>query len=342
MKTAIIIPYFGNFPSFFQAFLDSCKYNTGFEWLVFTDNTAPYKYPENVHVRKMSMEECRTLIQSKFDFPIALPRPWKLCDFRPAFGYIFEEYLTGYDFWGHCDCDLIFGDLSKFVTEEDMRRFDKIGIMSHLGLYRNTEENNRVFMSEIRGKKRYREVFSSEVNCLFDEWMPDNVNEIYLERGIPTKTDLKIADIDQYRTNLARIYWNIEAGEYERDKVQNSIFRCEPGHVYQLYEENGGIAEREYAYVHLLRRKMDNLPPAGAPYYIVPNRFVEIDKDPKKLLRARRIWTVINYRGWKRSLQTRMNNLRGVLKMGGLRGVLKKIGDNLGGGRGKPFEGKES
>ena len=30
-------------------------------------------------------------------------------DLRPAYGVLFEEYLDGYDFWGHCDLDVLFG-----------------------------------------------------------------------------------------------------------------------------------------------------------------------------------------------------------------------------------------
>ena len=37
--------------------------------------------------------EIREKIQSKFDFKISLEEPYKLCDYKPAYGYIFEEFI---------------------------------------------------------------------------------------------------------------------------------------------------------------------------------------------------------------------------------------------------------
>jgi len=30
-------------------------------------------------------------------------------------GLIFEDYVAGYDFWGHCDLDVVWGDIRKFL-----------------------------------------------------------------------------------------------------------------------------------------------------------------------------------------------------------------------------------
>ena len=46
----------------------------------------------------MTFNELRKLIQSKFDFEISLEKPYKLCDFRPAYGFLFEEYLKEFRF----------------------------------------------------------------------------------------------------------------------------------------------------------------------------------------------------------------------------------------------------
>lgn len=40
----------------------------------------------------------RNKIQSKFDFKISLERAYKICDFRPAYSYIFQEELEKYQF----------------------------------------------------------------------------------------------------------------------------------------------------------------------------------------------------------------------------------------------------
>ena len=71
MRVAIVIPYFGKFPNYFPFFLKSCSYNPEFDWLIFTDNEIsenPYFIPENVHVRQITFEKLKLIIQNKFDF----------------------------------------------------------------------------------------------------------------------------------------------------------------------------------------------------------------------------------------------------------------------------------
>lgn len=180
MKIAIIIAYFGKLPEYIQLFLDSCKLNYGFEWLIFSDDDTTYNYPSNVHLIKMNFGECKKLIQSKFDFEITLSKPQKLCDYKCAYGVIFEDYIQDYDWWGHCDLDQIFGNLNMFVTEDMLRKYDKLFSLGHLSLYKNSYKNNRIFMGKIEGKIRYKEVFVTERGCGFDEWLPGNVNDIYI------------------------------------------------------------------------------------------------------------------------------------------------------------------
>ena len=62
MKVAIIVPYFGRLPDYFQTFLDSCRPNEGFEWIIFTNDKTEYSYPENVHCIDMTFEQCKELV----------------------------------------------------------------------------------------------------------------------------------------------------------------------------------------------------------------------------------------------------------------------------------------
>lgn len=138
----LIIPFFGKFNNYFHLFLKSCEYNPSINWLIITDDDTPYNYPSNVKVRYMSFAELRQKIQSNFDFPISLPHPYKLCDYKPAYGYIFAEELKGFDFWGHCDNDLIFGDIRAFLTPDIFLKYDKILCKGHLSIFRNNEQMN--------------------------------------------------------------------------------------------------------------------------------------------------------------------------------------------------------
>ena len=70
------------------------------------------------------------------------------------YGYLFDDYLTEYDFWGHCDVDLIFGNIRKFIDDKILNQYDRILSRGHLSLYRNCKEINELFF-ELDGKKHY-------------------------------------------------------------------------------------------------------------------------------------------------------------------------------------------
>ena len=80
MKVGFIVAYFGTLPSYFQLFLESCRNNTCFDWLLFTDDMTEYAYPDNVHRISMDFSACRKIVQDHFDFKITLSSPKKLCD----------------------------------------------------------------------------------------------------------------------------------------------------------------------------------------------------------------------------------------------------------------------
>lgn len=99
-KLCFIIPYFGRFPNYFPLFLKSCGANPDFNWFIFTDDETSYEYPQNVERVLTTFEEIKKVFVSKFDFKIALDKPYKFCDFRHTYGYEFEDYLKGYSFFG--------------------------------------------------------------------------------------------------------------------------------------------------------------------------------------------------------------------------------------------------
>lgn len=286
MRIALIVPYFGTLPNYFQLFLDSCAHNPGFDWLIFTDDERPFRYPENVRKTPMTFSECKALIQSHFDFEIALPTAQKLCDYKCAYGYLFRDYLDGYDWWGHCDLDQIFGNLGVFITEEMLTTFDKIGSLGHLTLYRNTPDNNRVFMEPLKGRCRYREVFTTERGCAFDEWLPDNINDIYLETGRPVHLENRGADVHSYHTAFRLVEYDIPSRCYRVSPMHNSVFRWDQGTLIQFYREDGQLLNREFPYVHLQKRKMtDRRKVTDGAYYILPTGFADNSRSPEKQLR---------------------------------------------------------
>ena len=119
----IVICYFGKWPPWFPLFLKSCIYNDTIDWLVFSD----YDLPEqsgNIKFHPFFKEQFNRLATKKLGFDINIQDPYKLCDFKPAFGKIFEDYLKEYDFWGYSDIDLIYGNIPGFITSNILKQYD--------------------------------------------------------------------------------------------------------------------------------------------------------------------------------------------------------------------------
>ncbi|RPH38355.1 hypothetical protein EHM92_00290 [bacterium] len=68
----------------------------------------------------------------------------------PAYGELFADKCKGYDFWGHCDQDTVFGRLDRFVSDEYLGDCDIFGndpdaICGPFSLYRNCEKVNALY-----------------------------------------------------------------------------------------------------------------------------------------------------------------------------------------------------
>lgn len=308
-KILIILPYFGKFPSYFSLFLKSCQYNPTIDWLIITDIKEEYDYPENVKVVYKTFDDLKAYFQNKFDFQITLHKPYKLCDYRPAYGYIFEEYVSGYDFWGHCDLDLLFGDLRSFITEDKLNKYDKIGHLGHLTLYRNSDEINKMFLYKANGIERFREVFTTENSCIFDEWDDLSINKIclYKENSLYLWNDF--LDIYPFDDNLLRVTRKINMNDYSWSEEINRTplyITWENGKVFSNFRKKGKWYKEEFAYVHFQKRKMDVcFDEECSNILCLPDRFVSNDdKKKQKYLLKTNLHRVFNKKRIKKSYQS--------------------------------------
>lgn len=262
-KLCFVIPYFGHFPNYFPLFLKTCKANSGYNWLIFTDDLNEYDYPMNVHRVKMTFEECKKIIKSKFRCPINIENPYKLCDLKPMYGYIFEEYLKDYMFWGHCDVDTIIGNLSNWLTDDFLKRYDKIFCLGHLTIYRNTAENNRVFMLPYEGKEIYKDVLSTSDIYTFDEEWKDNVNICRLFEYYGKKCFR-----DDYSLNIACPYNKFHRIQYvgrekmpningyQIEKYKEAVYLWNDGDLCRYFVKAGNLCREDFLYLHLQWRRM--------------------------------------------------------------------------------------
>ena len=153
-----------------------CKYNPSIDWIIYTDDKRCFDYPKNVKVQYCSFEEMKKRIQSFYDFEVDLSRPWRLALMKPAYGEIFSDDLKGYDFWGYCDIDLMWGDIRKFYTEEILNNFERIGFQGHSTLFPNNIKLNLQYRTIIPNQINYIDVFSGKLDFSWDE---SGINMIY-------------------------------------------------------------------------------------------------------------------------------------------------------------------
>ena len=264
MKKILILPYFGEFNSYFDLWINSCRYNKDISWLIITDNKINQELPNNIKVINKTFEDLKKYIQKKFEFEINLSTPYKLCDYKAYYGYIFEEYIKGYDFWGYCDCDLIFGQISKFLDESIFEEYDKILRTGHLSFIRNNREINTNFFKY----DTYKIVLTSPVIYGYDESI-DGYHKGFAGELIDSgykfyDNSSDIADVD-FRNYPFRII---------SDCKGTNLFTFENGKTYRIYNENGEMLKKEVMYIHFQKRKMRNSVDGNIDKYIIyPNQF---------------------------------------------------------------------
>lgn len=281
-KCCFIVPYFGKLPNYFQLFLKSCEANPTFDWLFFTDDISLYNYPANVHVVQMQFEDLKRIIQSKFDFNISLDRPYKLCDYRPAYGYLFAEYLKEYKYWGHCDIDTIMGNLEKFFPDEFLDKYDKILCLGHCTIYRNDMETNVIFKKELNGEELYKKVLSTPKSWAFDEDHPnENINRIFEHYGYRVYHEDISLNIEIRRTKFIRTNLLYNEHIFVNERYVNALYLWDAGNICRYFRNGNQLIREDFPYIHLQKRKMkmDTSVLNSERFKIIPNAFLPLEID---------------------------------------------------------------
>jgi hypothetical protein len=243
LKTiCFVVVYFGKWPIWFPAFLHSCKYNPTVNWIFFTDCGSPARFPANVIFYDKTLAQMKEIIKKKIGKDAALEDAYKMCDYKPAFGTLFDDYLKEYDFWGHCDIDVIWGDIRKYATREILGKYDifstrKGMIAGHFSLFRNTLRINGLF----RRSSEFAAVMR-QVACLaFDE------------EGM-TRLVAPLA-----RAGSIRVYWPKFLQNYADPKTDTPSTLPQYINKYlwkngKLFDCTGGVAA-EILYLHFMTWK---------------------------------------------------------------------------------------
>lgn len=253
-KIALLVTYFGQIPEWFPAFQVSCEYNPAFEWLIFSDAPPPPTNPDNVTFIPFSVERFCKLASAKLksDIRISEKYLYKICDFKPAFGIIYEDYLTDYNFWGHCDIDIIWGDISKFISDDIYENYDIITsrpgrISGHFCLYRNTTQVNSVFLTKPYVRKFLQETFANK--RLDEDYFSNYLHGLTEPSFLSTVRRFLLG-----KPFIPRVFWRdvlTTSGAHQRALIsRDGRFTWKQGKVFHI-----SGTEMMYLHFHLLKNK---------------------------------------------------------------------------------------
>jgi hypothetical protein len=258
-RICLISVFYGKLPFWLPAYCLSCGYNQEIDWFFVSDHKPEIEIPQNVTFLEIILEDLNDRIRAVFGNKIGMDCnfPYKLCDFKPFYGMIFEEFITNYDYWGHCDIDIIWGDISSFLRKERFLNYDIFTsrpqkISGHFCLYKNSYD-----------VKQYLYNLPKLVKLLQQNFKYCGIDEKHLSsclRNDHKNSLMKIAQRLLCRSTrfVPSVYWEkylATAGYHQREMIKSGkSFRWKNGKTYHI---DG--TEMMYIHFHKLKNTMSEI-----------------------------------------------------------------------------------
>ena len=168
-KALLILPYFGSFGPWFPLYLYSLAQQHTLDLLLVSDGTPP-ELPANARHVPLTFDQLRELANRRLGITVRLHRMRNICDLRPAYGLIFEEYLREYPYWAWGDEDVLYGDLDGMLAPQLDGTADLVvpgvtGKSGHLTLLRDDPRTTELAMRD----PAYKDVLVSIEHWAYDE-----------------------------------------------------------------------------------------------------------------------------------------------------------------------------
>lgn len=261
MRIVLLIPYFGTFPDNISLFLESCRFNPEFDFLFITDQKKPKNASNNVLFYQSTFEDVKKLFVDKLGKSAQLYTPYKLCDYKPTYGYVFSDLISEYDVWGHCDVDLVFGKLMHFFEISDFEKYEKMQTQGHLVFYKNNSRMNEMFRNRISYGIMFEKMVKMQEPCYFDEIM---YPAICRANQVVFHENKKFADIlPQYPD------FQLSSMECDLNNISGQRFVWDRGELFRVTPSS----KDEIMYIHLQKRPLtvfENIDESSEIFYFTP------------------------------------------------------------------------
>lgn len=271
----LILPYYGQFPNYFQLYLDSVAINRDIlTIIIITDiNTSNYSFPENVIICNLTIDNIRERLSAFLleEYNISIPyvnliaRPYKMCDTRVIYHKLFNDILNKNnvvqnDYIGWGDCDVIYGKLSMFI---DLTKDYKI--IGHHGHF--TAMLNHTQYTDLYKKiENFKELVSSNINMVIDEraW-----------RNILFQQSFHIFYMWKYFCDVKPSFGkNIEFISTVGNKRISYLHFSKNNQSLTVHYEDG--TQNDTTYAHLQKRPMQlDFTKYDDSFYILKDRFID-------------------------------------------------------------------
>lgn len=265
----IIVQWFGPLPADFEIWKRSAAYNHTIDFIFVTDQEIT-GLEANMKLVKATLQGEVKRYSELLGVDINFPTAYKACDARAFYGVLYESLLAGYDFWGYCDIDLVFGDIRKYLTDEILDVNDRFYEFGHLNIYRNNDEVNHWY--KLPGSiYTFEEVFSNPAKTTFEEYY--GINRICEKNGLRWYRDVDYADIKPRYENAMIVSHGVP--NYEQQ-----VYYWEDGHAYRAFVSGKNVCVEEFVYIHHQKRrlKMPFVPSFEEPgYYLLPQAYAVKD-----------------------------------------------------------------
>jgi hypothetical protein len=274
---ALVVFFYGTLPEYFLLTLETIRGNPSIDWIIIGDIAPPSELPKNIRFIHIPLNELAQRFSSLGVGRATILSPYELCSLRPAIGVVFHDYLSSYNYWGHSDLDLLYGDLRHFLPEEILKSHDRVYCRGHLSIYRNDERVNSAFKLLTPDTTPFADVLKNPSNQQFDEWK--GIHRIMRHHGFRQYHKEVIADIRPSRR------YRIDRFETtELPNFNNQIFYWYNGKTYRAYlHPEGGVFDEEVAYIHFQKRSFPTPDPEllkSGGFGIGPSGFFPYNMEP--------------------------------------------------------------
>jgi hypothetical protein len=93
-----------------------------FIFMVGADTPYLHQKSKNVNIRRNypTLKRLSQYFSHRLGFNVNITNPYKLIDFKPALGYLFEDVIKDYSHWAFGDLDVVWGDLKSSLSSLDL------------------------------------------------------------------------------------------------------------------------------------------------------------------------------------------------------------------------------